>query len=204
MPVYLGSDIRPKNGMKFFLMEDIYLKGGLQLRADVEDRDSILAMSLKVGMFVYTMAEKTMWQLESKDPVTWKEFSFGGGSGSGPRNTFIQVVDNLEVGGTVDVDVEIAPSAVCFKLEVSRKVRVEIHGTPERSDTNPYVFLATDDHLADDGRTMMTDGTVLPMRRYSILANLEDPVKNMLYLRIVSVDQIAGPVSVTMIYKPLE
>jgi hypothetical protein len=47
----------------FYILEDIYLKGGFQTVADVTARDAIVAGSRKAGMLVWTQATLVMYQL---------------------------------------------------------------------------------------------------------------------------------------------
>ena len=76
MPVQLSSFLVPRNGNTWYLLEDIYLKGGFQVVADTATRDLINNANRKAGMIVYTQFDKLMWQL-SADLVTWASFSFG-------------------------------------------------------------------------------------------------------------------------------
>ena len=89
MTIELQSEAIPANGEDFSLIEDLYFKGGLQIRQDVVDRDSIPIPNLKLGALVYTISDNTIWQVSDisvptvNDPdapffVEWQEFSLGG------------------------------------------------------------------------------------------------------------------------------
>jgi hypothetical protein len=73
MPVQLSSFLLPRNGNTWFVLEDKYLKGGLQVVANQAVRDSINPINLKSGQLVVTQDDNRLWQLQP-DLVTWFEF----------------------------------------------------------------------------------------------------------------------------------
>jgi hypothetical protein len=87
---------------------------------------------------------------------------------------------------------------------VNRPVKVEVFGTPDRGEPNPYTFIATPDHLMDDGTVVLNDGSSYQSRQYSIFANLEDPATSNIYFRLSSISSfLAGtPVTLTFYYFP--
>lgn len=70
MPLQIASFLIPKNGLSFYLIEDIYLKGGMQVMPSTQERDAIPETSRKAGMLVYTVADEKFWQLRP-DMLTW-------------------------------------------------------------------------------------------------------------------------------------
>jgi len=54
---------------------DEYGKGGLMALANVAARDAIPVGRLKLGMFVSTVEDETLWRLKSLDPVEWVAFA---------------------------------------------------------------------------------------------------------------------------------
>ncbi len=54
MPIAIASFLLPRPGGNYFLMEDIYLRGGLRVVADHEARDAVPALSRKSQMLVIT------------------------------------------------------------------------------------------------------------------------------------------------------
>lgn len=72
MPIQLASLIVPKNSNTWYLMEDIYLKGGLQVVANSAARDALNPLNRKAGMIVITQDDKKIWQL-GDDLVTWND-----------------------------------------------------------------------------------------------------------------------------------
>ena len=73
MPVQLASFLLPRNGNTWFILEDKYLKGGLQVAANAATRDAINSINLKSGQLVITQDDHRLWQLQD-DLVTWIEF----------------------------------------------------------------------------------------------------------------------------------
>jgi len=223
MTIQLQAELVPAGGQTFSLLEDIYLKGGLQIRNDIADRDSIPFFNLKLGALVLTLADRTIWQVsaysfpDEQNPdaefrVEWEVFSLGGDGGGGTpivdspsiRSVVIRTLDTLPVSGSVEFDLRMAVSCISLKLTLSRPARVKVFGTPARDETNPYEFLATPDHLTDDGRQLLADGTIFRTRNYSIFANFEEPPTDRLYFTLESVDDDEGPIALTIVYLPLE
>jgi hypothetical protein len=73
MPIYINSFLLAKNGATWFLVEDKFVKGGLQVCETLTERDNINPANLKSGMLVYCTGTSTMYQLGS-DLVTWSTF----------------------------------------------------------------------------------------------------------------------------------
>lgn len=230
MALQIASDLVPSSGGTFYLMEDVYLKGSFSVRDNIADRDKIAIANLKVGQLVLTIADKKIWMVtelvvpsrenpDAVEKVTWEEFitnGISGGGGNGPgdinngsygpnsRVVMVQTVDTLPVDTFQDFTLEMAASSLVLKLETSRPVRVLAYGTPDRDEVNPYEFVSTEDHLADDGRQMLPDGTIFRTRNYSIFANFENPATNNIYFTVKSVDEGEGPVVITLTFVPIE
>lgn len=69
MPIQVASNIIPKNGAKWHVVEDIYVKGGLRVVADAAARDAIYLdttakFTLKNGMLLITADTNQMWQYQ--------------------------------------------------------------------------------------------------------------------------------------------
>lgn len=223
MSLQITTDLIPAGGGTFYLLEDTYLKGGFSVRDSVADRDKIALSNLKVGQLVLTVAESKIWKVKElvlqtrdnpdvEEKATWEEFitnGIGGGSGSGgyapnTRIVAVHTVENLAVDSEVEFDLEMASSSLVLKLETSRPTHLLAYGTPAKDEVNPYEFISTEDHLADDGRQMLADGTIFRTRNYSIFANFEDPVTNKIYFTVKSVDETEGPVTITLTFVPIE
>lgn len=223
MAIQAASNIIPGGGKSFYLLEDTYIKGGLQVKDNVAARDLVALTNLKVGALVLTVAESKIWKVKTlvvpsaENPdaipsVEWEEFitnGIGGGSGSGgyapnTRIVAVHTVENLPVDSEQEFELEMASSSLVLKLETSRPTHLLAYGTPAKDEVNPYEFISTEDHLADDGRQMLADGTIFRTRNYSIFANFEDPVTNKIYFTVKSVDETEGPVTITLTFVPIE
>jgi hypothetical protein len=223
MALQLASNIIPSGGGTYYLMEDVYMKGGLQIRDSVADRDKIALANLKLGALVLTIDTKKIWQVselvlqtkqnpDAVEKVTWTELELGGGGAGGDtggtdgqlklgkRAVAIYTCDNLQVDGSHEFEMELGAVSLALRIETSRPVRIRAFAKPEKDDDNPYEFISTADHLADDGRQMFADGTILRTRNYSILANFEDPIRNITYWTFDSIDKVEGPVVLTVTY----
>lgn len=242
MPIALGSNLTPKNATNpdpalrgtYFLLEDIYLKGGMQVRATAAERDGINTLNRKAGMLVYTQDTKKIWIL-GDDLTTWSELQTGGGGGgatiateaealAGVDNTkmmtpyltkaaasasggfkvrkqIVHEFKDLAANSNGDYDVELPTGcgiAMLINCTVTKPCTVEIHGIANRADPNPYKFVATTQHLFDDGTTVMSDGSTDKGRRFSFLANLETPEVNKLYVRLYNTGTSALTVTLTL------
>jgi len=226
MALQIASDLAPAGGGTFYLLEDQYIKGGLQVRDNIVERDKIAITNLKLGALVLTIDTKKIWMVtelvvpsrqnpDAVAKVEWKELELGGGAGGGTggtkgqlmlnkRNIAIYTLDKLPVDGSHEFELELGAIAMALKIETNRPVRVRAFAKPEKDDENPYEFVSTTDHLADDGRQMFEDGTILRTRNYSILANFEDPIKNFLYWTFDSIDADEGSVVLTVTFLTME
>ena len=253
MAISISSALQPKAGQKYYLLEDVYVKGGFQVVDDVATRDAILASNRKVGMLVSCIDTGLIYKLES-DLTTWTEFKSGGGGGGfvivtneeardaipeasrqvgmlvscsengklykligdlitweavgsdlNTRSRQVAYITNdIEAGGFVEFSFELGACALILGLEVSAPVLVEAFGDPDRTESNPYAFLATEDHLQDDGSMKFADGTILRTRRYSVFSNLETPPKNFIYFRLTNMADVARSVELAVTYLVLE
>lgn len=101
MALQLASNIVPSSGGTFYLLEDLYLKGGFQVRDTVAARDTIALSNLKIGQLVLTVADSKIWKVKElvlqtrdnpdvEEKVTWEEFLTGeaaaGGLSDAPRD----------------------------------------------------------------------------------------------------------------------
>lgn len=186
MAIQLASSLIPRNGQTFFLMEDIYFKGGFQVRPHVAARDSIMNLNRKHGMLVYTQAEGKLWMLDS-NLTTWTEFQSGGGGSMGQRQVVVHPVpEPIPTAGSYEFSLSLGKTAIVQDLTVNVPCMIEAHGTPDYSDTNPYTFVAMTNHLTDDGSQILGDGTTIKGRRFAIVSNLEVPATNVIYFRVVN------------------
>lgn len=83
MPVMMNSFLLPISPALPFLLEDKYLRGGMQCVDKKADMESLHVAKRKVGMLVSVAEEDGKTYKLAKDKTTWEEAKFGGGDGSG-------------------------------------------------------------------------------------------------------------------------
>lgn len=116
------------------------------------------------------------------------------------RKKFNYTIDDLPAGESREFNIDIGIASIVYALTVSRPCMIEVFSTSTKDETNPYTFLATLDHLTDDGTVLLDDGSVIQQRQYSIFANQEEPPRGTVYARITNVDGTAGPVTLNLTY----
>lgn len=203
MPIEISSNLLPRNGNKFYLLEDTYFRGGLRVTEDASERDSIDPDSLKAGMLVVTADDMKLWQL-NEDLETWREFKTGEGGEGAPRSSVSYTVPGIPSYSYADFSLPLGNGVVVYRLWVDQPCTVEVHSTPDRVDTNPFRFIAREDYLEDDGSAELQDGTIVRNRRYHIWANLEDEPSGNVFFRILNPVEEELTVTVNVLYKPFE
>jgi hypothetical protein len=120
------------------------------------------------------------------------------------RRRFQANIPSLLGYGNVQLTLNLGISSIVYGLTVSRPVKVEVFTTPEKNEPNPYTFIATPDHLTDDGVVVLNDGSSYQSRQYSIFANLEDPPTPNIYATITSISPFepATPLYLSFYYFP--
>jgi hypothetical protein len=80
------STLKPKNNDSFPVVEDINLKGSLQSKATISERDEIPNPNRKEGMLVYVESNQTYYTLIGGiDNINWQVATFDGPTGpTGP------------------------------------------------------------------------------------------------------------------------
>lgn len=133
----------------------------------------------------YSAPNQTSWVTNTTTPVVRRSYDY-----------------DIEVtaGGTYSFEMDLnAISAIVYNLTVSQPCTVEVHGLPDFSQSNPYTFVATADHLTDDGSVFFSDGSVIQQRQYNIFANLEDPPQERFFVRITNVSE-TGTLNLSLLY----
>ena len=106
MPITLTAFLKPANGNTFFLLEDIYLKGGYQVVATSTARDNIIPVNRKSGMLVFVQADSSLWQLD-QNLTTWLPFLTQGPPGTPATGNPVFVQNSAPsnpVPGTIWID----------------------------------------------------------------------------------------------------
>lgn len=179
-----------------------YGKGGWKSVALSADLATIPESRLEDGMVVYVVEVKTAYTWNEADGI-WEFFAKAGDT-TPKRITVEHTVPNMTAGQVVSFGLEMAKASIIYELSLSKVAKVTAWSTPAKDETNPYIFLATADHLIDDGSTLLSDGTILRNRKYSIFVNLEDPASNTIYFDIENTDFQPGDVILSITYLPVE
>jgi hypothetical protein len=127
----------------------------------------------------------------------------GGGGGEGSivtRNTWQYTTPDIPVDGSFEFDIELGMSIIVYDLTVSAPCLVQVYGTPEKDEDNPYTFRGVEEHLRDDGTTELEDGTIIKTRQYSIFANLEDEPLPKVYARITNETDTEQAFTISLTY----
>lgn len=75
MPIYVASNLAPKNAAKWPVVEDIYLRGGIRVVTNAAARDAIYVdtgarQGLKLGMLLVTADDQRLWQYTATNAWT--------------------------------------------------------------------------------------------------------------------------------------
>jgi hypothetical protein len=127
----------------------------------------------------------------------------GTGSGEGSlvtRNTWQYTTPEIPVDGFLEFEIELGLSIIVYDLTVSAPCLIQVYGTPERDEDNPYTFRGVEEHLRDDGTTELEDGTIIKTRQYSIFANLEEDPLPKVYARITNETDSEQVFTISMTY----
>jgi len=215
MPISVATYIQPKNATHSdpamrnlnYVVEDIYFKGGYQVRANSTERDAIVAFNRKAGMAVLTLDTYKIWLLNT-DLTTWVEFkSSGGGGGTaivGSRNQLTHLTAVLQPAASEDFTLMTGSSIIANKIQVSGPSEVAIFGDALYKDTNPFTFVAIENHLIDDGSWFAEDGTQQFGRRYSVIMNSDMIQTPNLYFRITNLQDIAVAIQLDIEFLSVE
>lgn len=120
------------------------------------------------------------------------------------RRKYQTTITSLVGYGTSEFVLSLGISSIVYAVSVSRPVKVEVFSTPDKSEPNPYTFIATPDHLTDDGVVVLNDGSSFQSRQYSIFSNLEEPAQPNVYVTLSSLDpyEAGTPITFSVYYFP--
>jgi len=120
------------------------------------------------------------------------------------RRRYETTISSLVGFGTAEFVLNIGVSSIVYAVSVSRPVQVEVFSTPDKNEPNPYTFIATPDHLTDDGTVILNDGSSFQSRQYSIFSNLEEPAQPRVFVTLTSLDsyQAGDPITFSIYYFP--
>lgn len=63
MAIQIASNLESAGGSDFFLLEDAFIKGGIQVVSTVAERDAIPLSNLKLGSLILCLDSNTIWQV---------------------------------------------------------------------------------------------------------------------------------------------
>ena len=120
------------------------------------------------------------------------------------RHKYETTINNLLGFGTSEFKLNLGVSAIVYSVGVSRPVKVEVFGTAAKDEDNPYTFIATPDHLVDDGTVILNDGSSFQSRQYSIFTNMETPPDSNVYVTLTSLSPYLAstPITFSVYYFP--
>ena len=85
MAIQVTSNLVPRNGNTWPVVEDIFVKGGYRTVADLAARDAIDPLALKPGMLVFVQSENAHFKLDQVGPPAWVQTGLEGPTGpAGP------------------------------------------------------------------------------------------------------------------------
>ena len=85
MAIQVASNLVPRNGNTWPVVEDIFVKGGYRTVADLAARDAIDPLALKPGMLVFVQSENAHFKLDQVGPPAWVQTGLEGPTGpAGP------------------------------------------------------------------------------------------------------------------------
>jgi len=177
--------------------ETAKINSPIKLVANISDRDAITLERREEGMLVVTQDTNLVWQWNSEEG--WKPFP-----AANNRKVLFHNLGIIEAFDQVDFELEMSQAVVVYYLSVSAPCHFEVFESPLRDDTNPFKFIATENHLIDDGSTILSDGNVLRGRRYHIWVNRTDVLNNVIYFRVSNYSEEPIDLSFIVQYLPLE
>ena len=204
MPIQITSNLIPRAGRDYFLLEDIYLRGGMRVVETQEARDAIPEESRKAMMLVGVLADGKYWSLD-EDLVTWSEFKSGSGGGdTQQRQKRSYFVESIQPQSYADFNMKLGNTIMVLKNSVSAPCLLEVYTTNARNDENPYRFKAAEGHLLDDGSAMQEDGTIVRTRRFNFWSNLEEEADGNIFFRILNTSDEEIAVTLDLLFVVIE
>lgn len=190
MPVYFGSDLQPRPGIDTYLVQGKYLKGSFSVFDTFADVQALDRLNIELGQIAYVKDDDTYWKLTTLERqnsgwvIEWTPWKIGSGF---ERQSIEYITNTLTPDNYEDFELELGKSCNIYTLKVDKPCTVKAYSTPDRDENeNPYIFVASADNLVDTGLTWLSNGNILKNRRYSILANLENPPTEKIYFSIVN------------------
>lgn len=143
-------------------------------------------------------------RLDAARKPIWKPLD--GNPGAGIRDTVSHTAP-YAIGAGVSYDFTLFMGRTNLIIEVRvdvPQVQIEAYGDSSYGENNPYTFKSRPDQLFDDGTRLMSDGSIQYSRRFSFIANVEEPVNEVIYWRIINHSNLPVTPTVTITYTAIE
>lgn len=205
MPVFPTSFFVPPSSSVPFLLEDIYVRGGFRVVSTLADRDEIHNFSRKEGMWVVVQEDNTIYELAGGTananwrPVEMNKYALPS------RNTLSVEPGPVQPDSYIDVTLPAGRTLMLLDVTANMaNIQIDCHQTAARNDENPYRFVSKTSRLSDTGITVLEDGSELKKRRFSFLANAENPSTDETYWRIWNQNSVEVTPVISVKYIVLE
>ena len=172
MATFISSFLRPATPQAKYLLEDVYLKGGMQVAPDAVFMNDMHLAKRKTGMLVVVQDEDNqLYQLGSDNVFRVADFSKNAGV---VRKTTLIEPGPLTADQTIDMLVPMGKTVMLLDVSVNHaNIQIDSHQTAARNDENPYRFVSKTNRLADTGTSEDATGALVRKRRFSFLASGE-------------------------------
>jgi hypothetical protein len=111
----------------------------------------------------------------------------------------------LATGEEHKFDLTLSKTILLLTVKLN-SINVEIKGytTKDRSDKNAFTFISTADFMTDEGVTVLDADNKEYKRRFSFMANLEDPVSDTMYFTFKNMGVVPVTPKVEITYLALQ
>jgi hypothetical protein len=190
MATFINSFLRPATPQAKYLLEDIYLKGGMQVAPTVEYMNEMHNAKRKSGMFVVVQeGGNQLYQLQADNTFQVANLSQNAGV---LRQTIALAPGPLNADQSIDLEAIMGKTVMLLDVSVNiANIQIDCHQTVARNDENPYRFVSQSSRLSDTGTSEDVKGVSVRKRRFSFLANGDNPVTNAAHWRIRNNNAVA-------------
>lgn len=101
-------------------------------------------------------------------------------------------------------DLELPPTIMILELEINTPdMKLEGWTGVNRDDANPYTFISSDTYLIDEG-IKEQNGEIMKFRRFSFMANLEEPLTSRQYFTLTNLSPVDATPTIRITYLALQ
>jgi hypothetical protein len=208
--------ITANNGKVWQLADDMVTFNEIKLGGDNPKVQGIAPISVLVNGDIVIDPKAIVPAAKTDDKVgdilvlngdrlpAWKTLSLSGMSG---QRLEIEYKPESTMAPGASHSFQLEMGKVCMLLTVQLTLpsfRLEAFTSSSFSDANPYTFVSDSDMLSDEGITKSPDSSLVKGRRFSFVANLENPVKNIIYWRLTNLGSLPMQPTLLLSYLVLE